>query len=121
MDVINYLKQEFKGEVIMAEGKVYVGSGWSFNSKFGEIFNLSIKKSDFDNLKTDKYGQVKLKLIKRKNPDPKSKATHYICEDDYQKQDNKQSYSNPVENKQQSKKETKKEEFESDFDSDMPF
>ena len=59
--------------------KTYVGKGWS--SKFG--IRISIKKADIEKLPTNKYGDVLLEVLQRREPDEKSKATHYVIVDDY--------------------------------------
>lgn len=57
----------------------FIGSGWE--TKYG--VNLSLKKSELDNLPTDKYGNIFVAVSKRKEQDEKSKATHYVKVDDY--------------------------------------
>lgn len=59
--------------------KVYVGRGWK--SKFG--VRISLKKADIEKLPTNKYGDVLLEVSERREPDEKSKATHYVVVDQY--------------------------------------
>ena len=59
--------------------KTFVGGGWK--SKYG--IKLSIKKEKIESLPTNKYGDVLLEIQERKEPDPKSKQTHYVVVDDY--------------------------------------
>jgi len=67
----------------MAE-KIYVGSGWEKTfSNGGSVINISIKQSKIAGLVPNDYGDVKLVVAKRKEPDPKSNATHYVAVDTY--------------------------------------
>jgi hypothetical protein len=59
--------------------KIFVGKGWE--SKFG--VRITIKPKDLEKLNTNSYGDVLLEVVKRKEPDPKSKATHYVVVDQY--------------------------------------
>jgi len=65
----------------------YVGSGWlKVFENGGKVLNLSIKKEAIDQLPVDKYGNVYLTAGARKEPDEKSKATHWVAVDDYRTQ-----------------------------------
>jgi hypothetical protein len=59
--------------------KVFVGEGWQ--SKYG--ISLSLKLADLNKLPTNKYGDIFVEVKERKEPNAKSKATHYVCKDDY--------------------------------------
>jgi len=64
--------------------KNYVGSGWekTFDNG-GSIINVKLKVEDIAELPQDDYGNISIKVCQRKEPDPKSKATHYVIEDTY--------------------------------------
>ena len=47
----------------------YVGSGKTMTFSWGTKQCLSIKKADLDLLPVDKYGNVKIDVVKRKSPD----------------------------------------------------
>src|SRR5689334_20311899 len=66
------------GEGLMAE-KTYVGKGWT--SKYG--IRIALKKADIEKLPTNQYGDVLLEVLQRREPDEKSKATHYVIKDEY--------------------------------------
>lgn len=59
--------------------KTYVGNGWK--SKFGVRISLKIEK--LKELPVNKWGDILLEVTERKEPDEKSKATHYVTVDDY--------------------------------------
>jgi len=68
--------------------KQYVGSGWqkTFDNG-GSVVNISVKKEDVQNLTADQYGNVYLVVGERKEPDAKSKATHWVAVDSYRHKD----------------------------------
>lgn len=70
----------------MAKGQ-FVGTGWlkEFDNG-GRVVNLSIKKADIEQMPADQYGNVFLVVGKRKEQDPKSKATHWVAVDEYRMQ-----------------------------------
>lgn len=57
------------------ENEKFVGKGWS--NQYGGI-RVSIKLDDIKNLPVNKYGDVELYVGPRKQPDEKSKATHFV-------------------------------------------
>ena len=61
--------------------KNYVGKGWekTFDNG-GSIINLSLELSKLNELPVDKYGCVKVQVCGRREPDERSKATHYVIE-----------------------------------------
>lgn len=61
--------------------KNYVGNGWE--SKYG--ISITLKKDKINSLPVNEYGEIKLIVAKRKARDEKSKATHYVVENDYKK------------------------------------
>ena len=66
----------------------YVGTGWE--NQYG--INVSINLEKIKALTPDAYGNVKVYVGKRKSPDDKSKATHWVKESKpYVKPENKQS------------------------------
>ena len=54
----------------------YVGTGWE--NQYG--INVSINLEKIKALTPDAYGNVKVYVGKRKSPDEKSKATHWVKE-----------------------------------------
>lgn len=60
----------------MAE-KNYVGNGWQ--NQYGDI-QISVKLEELNKLPVNQYGEVKLFVGKLREVNPKSKATHYVCE-----------------------------------------
>lgn len=61
----------------MQDDKVnYVGKGWA--NDYG--INLQLNLEDLKKLPVDAYGCIKIYVGKRKEADPKSKATHYAKE-----------------------------------------
>jgi len=70
----------------MAE-KRYVGVGWLKEFKNGgHVLNISLKLDEVNKLPVDKYGNVYLVIGKRKEPDAKSKATHWVAVDEFKYQ-----------------------------------
>ena len=63
----------------MAKEKTYVGIGWQ--GQYG--INMSISADKIKDLPKDKYGNILLSIHQRKEPDTKSRATHYIVVNDY--------------------------------------
>ena len=63
----------------MASDKVYVGGGWK--GKYGINVQLNLEK--LKALRVDKWGNIHIVVNERKEPDPKSKQTHWSAEDDY--------------------------------------
>ena len=59
--------------------KQFVGKGWK--SKYG--IRIALKRDDLKKLDTNDYGDLLLEVLERKEPDPKSKATHYVIVDQY--------------------------------------
>lgn len=59
----------------------FVGKGWAF--QYG--INISLKKSELEALEPNQYGDIKLCVMQRKEPDEKTKATHFVKVDDYKK------------------------------------
>ena len=59
--------------------KTFVGRGWAF--KYG--VNISVNLEELNKLTPNQYGDVKLVVKERKEPDAKSKATHYVAVDDF--------------------------------------
>lgn len=68
----------------MAEGKNYLGKGW-INEKY-ELINLSLDKAKINELPVDDYGQIKVTVARMKKVDERTKATHTVYENTYQKQ-----------------------------------
>jgi hypothetical protein len=62
----------------MSETK-FVGKGWAF--QYG--INISLKKEDLMGLEPNQYGDIKLCVMARREPDEKTKATHFVKVDDY--------------------------------------
>lgn len=58
---------------------IFVGKGWSFSKGI----NISLKKEDLMSLEPNQYGDIKLCVMQRKEPDEKTKATHFVKVDDY--------------------------------------
>ena len=65
----------------MAKDKVYVGKAWKKEFEYGALLNVSIQMEKLP--KPDQYGQVHIVIGKRREVDPKSKATHNVWIDDY--------------------------------------
>ena len=63
--------------------KNFVGNGWAF--QYG--VNISVNLEKLNTLPVDKWGNVKLSVVQLKNQNEKTKATHYVAEDTYKKQD----------------------------------
>jgi hypothetical protein len=61
----------------------FVGKGWAF--QYG--INISLKKSELEALEPNQYGDIKLCVMQRKDPDEKTKATHFVKVDDYVKEE----------------------------------
>ena len=57
------------------EGREFVGNGWE--RKYG--VSIKVKKAQIASLPENKYGEVALYVGKLKNPNSKSKATHYVA------------------------------------------
>lgn len=53
----------------------FVGKGWSTNY---EGMRISLKREDLLTLPVNQYGDILLYVGKRKEQDPKSKATHFV-------------------------------------------
>jgi len=83
--------------------KKFLGKGWAV--KFG--VNISLSKKDLDTIPVDKWGCIKLSVVRRREPDPKTKAQYYVIEDTYKK---------PVDNKKQ----VEVDDLQN-FDKDVPF
>lgn len=62
--------------------KKFVGKGWQF--KYG--INISLSKKLLDTIPVNQYGDIKLSVVRRREPDPKTKAQYYVCEDTYKKE-----------------------------------
>lgn len=54
----------------------YIGNAWQ--NQYG--INASLNLEKIKQLPVDNYGNVKVYIGKRKEVDPKSKATHYVKE-----------------------------------------
>lgn len=54
----------------------YVGKGWE--NKYGISVQVNLK--ELQSLPVDNYGNVRIYVGKRKSPDEKSKATHWVKE-----------------------------------------
>lgn len=64
--------------------KNYVGSGWEKTFQDDStLINLKLKFDELIKLPTNHYGEIAITVCRRKEPDPKSKATHYVIEDTY--------------------------------------
>jgi hypothetical protein len=64
--------------------KKFIGGGWE--KKFengGSNISCSIKKKDLIDLPEDGYGNVRIVVGTRREPDPKSKQTHSVTVDAY--------------------------------------
>ncbi len=59
--------------------KHYVGKGWA--SKYG--IRIAVNMDELAKCPRNQYGDVKLEVVQRREPDAKSKATHYVIEDTY--------------------------------------
>lgn len=68
-------------------GKNYVGNGKAITTKYGTIYNLSLKLEDLKKLPTNDAGYIKLTLSELKSPD-KYDNTHTVYENDYKPQAN---------------------------------
>ena len=68
----------------MSEPKQYVGKGWlkEFQNG-GHVLNISIKVGELP--LPDEYGNVNLTVGKRREPDEKTKATHWVAIDTYRR------------------------------------
>lgn len=53
-------------------------------TKFGSVYNLSINLSELNSLTPDKYWNVKLTMMKRREPS-QYWDTHYVIEDTFTK------------------------------------
>jgi len=72
----------------MAEPKVYVGKGWKKEfANGGYVINMSIKKEELLKLTPNQYGDIRLVIGSRKQPDEKSKATHWVSVDSFTPQE----------------------------------
>lgn len=71
----------------MPEQKNYVGRGWikTFQNG-GSVINISLKMADLEKLTPNQYGDIKLVVAQRREPDAKTKATHSVYEDTYVRQ-----------------------------------
>ena len=63
--------------------KNYVGSGWQ-NEKY-DFINLSLNLEKLKQLPVNQYGDVKVTVAKMKKPNAKSKATHSVYENTFEK------------------------------------
>jgi hypothetical protein len=61
----------------MADKKEIFGNGWE--NQYGGV-RVSVNLEQLNMLPVDKYGNVSLFVQKRKSPDEKSKATHFVKE-----------------------------------------
>jgi hypothetical protein len=64
--------------------KRYVGKGWM--KKFdngGAVINVSLKIDQLKVLTPNEYGDVCIVVGERREPDSKSKATHWAAVDDF--------------------------------------
>jgi len=73
--------------------KNFVGSGWKKTfENGGAVLNMSLKLEALNKLPVDKYGNINIVAGARKSPDEgkspdeKSKATHWVAEDEYRSQ-----------------------------------
>src|SRR3990167_8875524 len=70
--------------------KNYVGKGWERTLKLKDgntitSLALSLKIDDLNKLPVNEYGDIKLIVGKRRSADEKSKATHWVAQDNYKK------------------------------------
>lgn len=64
--------------------KTFVGSGWSHTfANGGSVINIKLKKAEIEKLEPNQYGDIALVVGERKEPDGKTKATHWVAVDDY--------------------------------------
>lgn len=64
----------------------FVGSGWLKTfSNGGSVINIKIKKAEIEKLEPNEYGDIALVVAPRREPDEKSKATHYVKVDEYKR------------------------------------
>lgn len=68
--------------------KNYVGNGWERSTQYGIFTSLSLNLEKLNGLPTDKYGNIRLTLGRLKTPNKTSKATHWIAEDTYRRENN---------------------------------
>ena len=64
----------------MSETK-FVGKGWAF--EYG--VNIKLKKADLMDIPENEYGDISLTVMRRREPDEKTKATHFVKVNDYVK------------------------------------
>ena len=72
--------------------KNYLGLGWEkvFNNG-GSVINLSLKLEDLQDLPVNEYGDIKIVVARRKEPDAKTRSTHLVYEDTYVRGQSKKS------------------------------
>lgn len=65
----------------MTNETIYLGNGWE--DQYGSNLSINIEKLNQaikdGKLTIDKWGDVKIRLGKLKQPNEKSKATHYVA------------------------------------------
>ena len=67
--------------------KNFVGIGWIKTfSNGGSIIKCNLKKDALDKLPVNQYGDIQIVVAERKAMDEKTKATHYVYENDYKPQ-----------------------------------
>lgn len=62
------------------EQRNFIGGAWKRNGNYGDWFVISLNKVKLMALQEDQYGNVKLTMNERKEPDERSKQTHSVCE-----------------------------------------
>lgn len=78
-----------------APKKRYIkGNAWQKEGQYGTFYTISLKLEDLKTLPVDNYGNIKLVMSERRQPDEKSRATHYFVEDTYKPQQASQSPKN---------------------------
>lgn len=69
-----------KEEPEQKNDRYFVGGGWDNSGEYGVFLNLQLSVEKLADLEPDEYGNIRLTVAQRKNPDEKSKQNLMVYE-----------------------------------------